>query len=158
MTKNETLDLQRRLNEVGLSYQVINEPLDEDGIYGPNTKAVYKAWLERDSVMPSVTPEAAKPWWQSRAIIGLLTVGLAWAAGKMGWLIDDEQITQILLAVLEAVGLVVAAIGTVRRKAPIDPTLVARLPHGRDVRLPMRTHRAPESRPGAGRETGPFGF
>jgi hypothetical protein len=158
MTKNETLDLQRRLNEVGLSYQVINAPLDEDGIYGPNTKAVYKAWLERDSVMPSVTPEAAKPWWRSRAIIGLLTVGLAWGAGKMGWLIDDEQITQILLAVLEAVGLIVAAIGTVRRKAPIDPTLVARLPHGRDVRLPVRTHRKTESQSGPGRETGPFGF
>jgi hypothetical protein len=158
MTKSEILELQRRLNEVGLAYLVLGEPLKEDGIYGKNTKAVYKEWLDRDSVMPSVTPEAAKPWWQSRAIIGLLTVGLAWGAGKMGWLVDDEQITQILLAVLEAVGLVVAAIGTVKRKAPIDPTLVARLPHGRDVRLPVRAYRAPENRPGAGDQTGPFGF
>jgi hypothetical protein len=156
MTKSEILELQRRLNEVGLAYLVLGEPLAEDGIYGNDTKQVYKAWLDRDTVMPSVTPEAAKPWWQSRAIIGLLTVGLAWAAGKMGWLVDDEQITQILLAVLEAVGLVVAAIGTVRRKAPIDPTLVMRLPHGRDVRLPVRPERKTPGGPGRSDPRGHF--
>jgi hypothetical protein len=132
----------------------LGEPLAEDGIYGPDTDRVYTEWLNGNNVMPSVTPEPAKPWWQSRAIIGLLTVGLAWAAGKMGWLIDDEQITQILLAVLEAVGLVVAAIGTVRRQAPIDPTLVARLPHGRDVRLPVRAER---KTPGGSGRTDPRG-
>ena len=158
MTKNDTRELQKRLNEIGLAYQVLGEPLKEDGIYGPDTDRVYTNWLDRDSIIPSVTPEPAKPWWTSRAIIGLLTVGLAWGAGKMGWLINDEQITQILLAVLEAVGLVVAAIGTVNRQAPIDPTLVARLPHGRDVRLPVRTHRTPANRPGASDQTGPFGF
>jgi hypothetical protein len=148
MTRAEVLELQRRLNEVGLAFQVLGEPLEEDGIYGPNTKAVYKAWLDRESVMPSAAPEAAKPWWRSRAIIGLLTVGLAWGAGKMGWLVSDEQITQILLAVMEAVGLVVAAIGTARRQAPIDPTLVMRLPHGRDVRLPVRAERKTPGGPG----------
>ena len=156
MTKAETRELQRRLNGIGLSYQVLGEPLAEDGIYGPDTDRVYVNWLDRDSIIPSVTPEPAKPWWRSRAIVGLLTVGLAWGAGKMGWLIDDEQITQILLAVLEAVGLVVAAIGTVRRKGAIDPTLVARLPRGRDVRLPVLPHR--EDRAGTGRDPGPFGF
>jgi hypothetical protein len=158
MTNTEILELQRRLNEIGLSYQILGEPLAEDGIYGPDTDRVYTEWLDRDHVMPSVTPEAAKPWWTSRAVIGLLTVGLAWAAGKMGWLVDDDQITRILLAVLEAVGLIVAAIGTVRRKAPIDPTLVARLPGRGDVRLPVRAHRQTENRSGPGDETGPFGF
>ena len=156
MTKSETLELQRRLNEIGLAYQILGEPLVEDGIYGPNTDRVYVNWLDRDSIIPSVTPEPAKPWWLSRAIIGWLTVGLAWGAGKMGWLVDDEQITQILLAVMEAVGLIVAAIGTVRRKGAIDPTLVMRLPHGRDVRLPVLPHR--ENRTGAGGDPGPFGF
>jgi hypothetical protein len=140
VTSNEIYDLQKRLNEVGMSFLVLGEPLVEDGIYGKKTKDVYKAWLDRDSVMPSVTPTPAKPWWQSRAVLGLLTVGLAWAAGKAGWLIDDEQITQILLHVMEAVGLIVAAIGTARRSAPIDPTLVMRLPN-RDVRLPVRPER-----------------
>jgi type IV secretory pathway VirB2 component (pilin) len=155
MTKSEILELQQRLNEVGLAYLVLGEPLAEDGIYGPSTDRVYTEWLNRDSVMPSVTPPVAKPWWQSRAILGLLTVGLAWAAGKMGWLVDDEQITQILLAVLEAVGLVVAAIGTVRRKAPIDPTLVMRLPHGRDLRLPVRPER---KTPGGSGRSDPRGY
>jgi hypothetical protein len=57
---------------------------------------------------------------------------------------------------MEAVGLVVAAIGTARRQAHIDPTLVMRLPHGRDVRLPVLPHR--ENRTGTGRDPGPFGF
>jgi hypothetical protein len=156
MTKSETLALQRALNGSGMAYAVLGEALEEDGIFGPNTDRVHRCHLDHDTSIPTVTPEPAKPWWRSRAIIGLLTVGLAWAAGKMGWLIDEEQITQILLAILEAVGLVVAAIGTVRRKAPIDPTLVMRLPHGRDLRLPVLPNR--KDRTGTGRDPGPFGF
>ncbi len=156
MTRTETLALQRRLNEIGLSYQILGENLEDDGIYGKRTREVHRAWLDQDAEVPTITPEAAKPWWRSRAIIGLLTVGLAWAAGKAGWLVDDEQITQILLVVMEAVGLAVATWGTVRRKGAIDPTLVARLPGGRDVRLPVLSHRQRES--SAGREPGPFGF
>jgi len=157
MTKNETIALQRRLNEIGLAYQTLGENLEDDGIYGKRTREVHRAWLDQDAEVPTITPEAAKPWWRSRAILGLLTVGLAWAAGKAGWLIDDEQITQIILHVMEAVGLLLAAIGTARRSAPIDPTLVMRLPN-RDVRLPVRTHRPPENRSGASDQTGPFGF
>jgi hypothetical protein len=156
MTKNETIAIQRRLNEIGLAYQTLGENLEEDGIYGKRTREVHRAWLDQDAEVPTITPEAAKPWWQSRAILGLLTVGLAWAAGKAGWLIDDEQITQILLAVMEAVGLAVAAIGTVRRKGAIDPTLVMRLPHGRDLRLPVLPNR--KDRTGVGGDPGPFGF
>jgi hypothetical protein len=155
MTKNEVLELQRRLNEIGLAYQILGEPLKEDGIYGPDTDRVYVNWLDRDSIIPSVTPEPAKPWWRSRAIVGLITVGLAWGAGKMGWLVDDEQITQILLVVMEAVGLIVAAIGTVKRKGAIDPTLVMRLP-GRDIRLPVRTQRQSPRGPGRSDPRGHF--
>jgi hypothetical protein len=76
----------------------------------------------------------------------------------MGLEIGSEEITAILLSLVEFVGLGLAMWGTIRRKAPIDPTLVARLPHGRDVRLPVRANRKPESQSGSGRETGPFGF
>ena len=155
MSQSETLQLQRRLNEIGLAYQILGEPLKEDGIYGPDTDRVYVNWLDRDSIIPSVTPEPAKPWWRSRAILGLLTVGLAWAAGKAGWLVDDEQITQILLAVMEAVGLLVATWGTIRRKGAIDPTLVARLP-GRDIRLPVRAERQTPRGPGRSDPRGHF--
>jgi hypothetical protein len=156
MTKNETLALQRALNGSGMAYAVLQEPLEEDGIYGKRTREVHRWHLDHDTSIPTVTPEPAKPWWRSRAIIGLLTVGLAWAAGKAGWLIDDAQITQILLAVLEAIGMVVAAIGTVRRKGAIDPTLVMRLPHGRDVRLPVRAERQTPRGPGRSDPRGHF--
>jgi hypothetical protein len=156
MTRTETLALQRALNGSGLAYAVLGEALEEDGIYGPNTDRVHRWHLDHDTSIPTITPEPAKPWWRSRAILGLLTVGLAWAAGKAGWLVDDEQITQILLAVMEAVGLVVAAIGTARRKGAIDPTLVMRLP-GRDIRMPVRTERQTPGGPGRTDPRGHFG-
>jgi len=155
VTRTEVLGLQRALNGSGLAYAVLQEPLAEDGIYGPKTDRVHRWHLDHDTSIPTITPEPAKPWWQSRAIIGLLTVGLAWAAGKAGWLVDDEQITQILLAVMEAAGLLVATWGTIRRKGAIDPTLVARLP-GRDIRLPVRADREPPRRSGRSDPRGYF--
>ena len=155
MNKSEILDLQRRLNEIGLAYQVLGEPLAEDGIYGTNTQAVYKAWLDRDSVIPSVTPEPAKAWWQSRAILGLLAAVLAGAAQAMGLEIGSAEITEILLPLAEFVGLVLAMWGTIRRKGAIDPTLVMRLP-GRDVRLPVRAERKTPRGPGRSDPRGHF--
>jgi hypothetical protein len=157
MTNTEILELQRRLNEVGLAYLVLGKPLAEDGIYGPNTDRVYVEWLDRDSVMPSVTPEAAKPWWQSRAIIGLFAAVLAGAAHAMGLEIGSDEITAILLSLVEFVGLGLAMWGTIRRQAPIDPTLVARLPGRGDVRLPMRPERQTPGGPGRTDPRGHFG-
>ena len=95
---------------------------------------------ERVAVEPPLaTP--AKPWWQSRAVLGLLASVLAMLAGRFGWSVDDGQITDILLKAVELGGLALAAWGTVRRSAPIDPTLVARV-GARDLRLPVRTHGA----------------
>ncbi len=131
MTRTETLALQRRLNEIGLSYQILGENLEDDGIYGKRTREVHRAWLDQDAEVPTITPE------------------------EMGWLVDDEQITQILLVVMEAVGLIVAAIGTVKRKGAIDPTLVMRLP-GRDIRLPVRTQRQTPRGPGRSDPRGHF--
>jgi hypothetical protein len=59
----------------------------------------------------------------------------------MGLEIGSEEITAILLSLVEFVGLGLAMWGTIRRKGAIDPTLVARLPNGRDVRLPVRAER-----------------
>jgi peptidoglycan hydrolase-like protein with peptidoglycan-binding domain len=141
MTRSEVLALQQSLNESGFAYQILDEPLDVDGIYGPATDRVHRAWLDRDTAIPTVTPPPAKPWWASRAVLGLLATVIAAAAGRLGWEIADDQITALLLQVVEVGGLAVAAWGTVRRKGAIDPTLVARLPGGRDVRLPVRSDR-----------------
>ena len=141
MTRAEILVLQQTLNASGLAYRVLGKPLTEDGIYGPATDRVYRAKLDEDASVPTVTPAPAKPWWQSRAVLGLLASVLAMIAGRMGWSIDDGQITEMLLRAVELGGLVLAAWGTVRRSAPIDPTLVARV-GARDLRLPVRTHGA----------------
>jgi hypothetical protein len=71
---------------------------------------------------------------------------IAAIAGRLGWEIADDQITALLLQVVEVGGLAVAAWGTIRRKGAIDPTLVARLPSGSELRLPMRTQRADKPR------------
>ena len=140
MTRDDVRALQRNLNELGYG------PLVMDGIYGPATDAAFRK-QSRENITPEVIyPPVAKPWWQSRAVLGLLASVLAMIAGRLGWSIDDGQITEVLLRAVELGGLVLAAWGTVRRSAPIDPTLVARV-GDRDLRLPMRTHGAADSDP-----------
>ena len=138
MTRTEILELQKSLNESGFAFQTIGEPLDEDGIYGPNTDHVYRAWLDRDTSVPTVSPTPAKPWWTSRAILGLSATIIAMIAGQFGFEVKNEQITQVLLQAVELGGLIVATWGTIRRKGQIDPTLVARV-GSKEVRLPTKT-------------------
>ena len=137
MQTERILDLQTRLNELGYG------PLTVDGIYGKQTQAAYHKYLDHiDPDTPTVTPDAPKPWWTSRALLGLLASFLAMVAGRFGLDLDDESLTRILFQATELVGLVVALWGTITRRAPIDPTLVARV-GSRDVRLPV-----PAERPG----------
>jgi len=118
-----------------------------DGIWGPKTAAAYAARMAQDAPQaPVAMPPVSKPWWQSRAVLGLLASVLAMIAGRLGWSIDDGQITEMLLRAVELGGLALAAWGTVRRSAPIDPTLVARV-GTRDVRLPVRSHGAADDDP-----------
>ena len=151
MNRAEIRYLQKQLNAAGYG------PLVDDGIYGAKTAAAYARFEarqdlpaiemhgERVAVEPPLA-EPAKPWWTSRAVLGLLASVLAMIAGRFGWSIDDGQITEMLLRAVELGGLALAAWGTVRRSAPIDPTLVARV-GTRDVRLPVRTHGAADSDP-----------
>jgi hypothetical protein len=141
MTRSEILALQQALNHSGLAYQILGEPLVEDGIYGPATDRVHRAYLDRDTAIPTVTPPPAKPWWASRAILGLLAFATAEVLRRYGFDADSDSITTLLLQATELIGAAVAFIGTVRRNAPIDPTLVARLPGGSELRLPVRPNR-----------------
>ena len=153
MTKAEVLELQRSLNQSGVARQALGEPLVEDGIYGPQTAAAYRARLAQEPPQALVIlPPVSKPWWTSRAVLGLLASLLAMLAGRFGWSIDDDQITAVLLQLVEAGGLIFAAWGTLRRQAPIDPGLVARV-GARDVRLPVRA----DGQAGAGSTRQPAG-
>ena len=150
MTRAEILTLQRDLAARGY-------PLKADGIYGPKTAEAYQDWLNQHTPQDVATPAppAAKPWWTSRAILGLLATVLTMMAGHFGLEIDDATITPILLQVVELGGLVVAAWGTVTSKAPIDNSLVARV-HGQSVRLPS-AHSVPTDGE-ADKQPGPFGY
>ena len=135
MTRSEIIAIQTELG------------VQADGIWGPITAAAYAARMAQDAPQSLVAlPPVSKPWWTSRAVLGLLASVLAMIAGRFGWSIDDGQITDLLLKAVELGGLALAAWGTVRRSAPIDPTLVARV-GDRAIRLPVRTHRAPDSDP-----------
>lgn len=144
MTKSEILELQTTFNQSGFATQIIGAELDEDGIYGPNTDKVYRAWLDQDESIPTIAPEPAKPWWTSRAILGLGATILAMIAGSLGMEVEDDQITQILLQTVELGGLVFATWGTIRRKGQIDPTLVAKI-GTKEVRLPSNKKRMIEA-------------
>ena len=95
---------------------------------------------------PVVMPPVSKPWWQSRAVLGLAASGLALLASRWGYQVDDAHLTSLLMEIVQFAGLVLAFFGTVTRQGPIDPTLVARV-GTRDLRLPVRTNGAAHSDP-----------
>ena len=141
MTKAEIIEIQRQLG------------LKQDGIYGPQTAAAYQAWLNANTAesMPTPSPAAAKPWYLSRAVIGILVSGIAVITERMGWIVDANTLTTLLVQLAEVLGLALAFVGTVRRRAPIDGTLVAP-----GVRYPSTATVSPERRRGG--SGGPFGY
>lgn len=140
MTRAEVRQLQINLNDLGYG------PLTVDGIYGPKTDAAFRKQSQENITPEVIYPPVAKPWWTSRAVLGLLASVLAMIAGRFGFEVNDGQITDLLLKAVELGGLALAAWGTVRRSAPIDPTLVARV-GTRDVRLPVRPERPADQSP-----------
>lgn len=129
MTKQEVAALQREINDTCGFKLVV------DGIYGPKTAEAYQYYINQFTPRRITTPVplAQKPWWTSRAIMGLIASGLALLAARWDWQINEDSLTQLLLEVAQFAGLVMAFIGTVRRRAPIDAGAVlpgVRLPGG----------------------------
>lgn len=147
MTRAETRKIQRQLNAAGWRLSV-------DGVYGPATHAAYQEWLNAhtDDGMPAYAPPAAKPWYLSRAVIGVLVSLIAVITERMGWIVDADTLTTLVVQVAEVAGLALAFVGTVRRRAPIDPTLAAP-----GLRFPTR---APDLPAGGHphQPPGPFGY
>jgi len=136
-TPTDIRKLQARMNELGFG------PLQVDGVYGPQTRDAYRRYLDDiDPGTPSLHPAAVQPWWRSRTVLGIVAAGIALIVSRWGWHVNAEDLTPLLLEAAQFGGLVLAFYGTLRRKAPIDKTLVARFGH-RDLRLPMRTERSP---------------
>lgn len=143
MTKSEIITIQRQLNAAGWSVKI-------DGVYGPETAAAYQAWLNANTPesMPTPAPAAAKPWFLSRAVIGILVSMAALAANVWGWEIDVEEATTLAVG---AGGLLMALVGTLRRRAPIDGSVLAP-----GVRSSSAAKVSPDRRRGG--STGPFGY
>lgn len=147
MTKSEIIKIQTQLVKAGW-------PIEVDGIYGPKTHNAYQSWLNANTpaTMPTPAPAAAIPWWQSRAIVGILVSVVAVIAERMGWIVDADTLTTLAVQFAEFAGLALAFVGTVRRRAPIDSSLVAP-----GVRYPTRSPEvSPERRRGG--SGGPFGY
>ena len=143
MTKSEIITIQRQLNAAGWSVKI-------DGVYGPETHYAYQAWLNANTPesMPTPAPAAAKPWFLSRAVIGILVSMAALAANVWGWEIDVEEATTLAVG---AGGLLMALVGTLRRRAPIDGSVLAP-----GVRFSSAAKVSPDRRRGG--STGPFGY
>ena len=148
MTRAETLALQRAINaEYGWG-------LREDGVYGPKTAEAYQYYLNQKTPrnVPTPAPAGAKPWWQSRAIIGVLVSLIAVITERMGWIVDANTLTTLAVQVAEVAGLALAFVGTVRRHAPIDGGLIVRGVRYANTAYPV----SPDSP--ADKPAGPFGY
>jgi peptidoglycan hydrolase-like protein with peptidoglycan-binding domain len=118
MTRQEIAEIQAQLVTLGYTVTV-------DGVWGPRTAAAYQRYLATMPVSLAVAPPADKPWWTSSALIGGLVSVAAWGASFAGFEFDAASAKEAIPELIGAVFAVVAVIGTWRRKAPIDPTLIA---------------------------------
>lgn len=148
MTSTETLKLQRAINAA------TNWGLKEDGRYGPETAEAYQYYINQQTPrsVPTPVPPAPKPWYLSRAIIGILVSVIAVVTERMGWIVDADTLTTLAVQIAEVAGLALAFVGTVRRRGPVDPSLV--FP---GVRFPTGAPKVPPER-SSDKPAGPFGY
>lgn len=120
MIKNEkTYLLQKKLNQLGYG------PIDEDGQYGPNTEKAYRRYLdELDPDVPTVIPPPEKKWWMSKTLIGGLGTVIVSIIGIFGYQLDAELATQIITSAITLITGILAVIGAIKNKGPIDTTYI----------------------------------
>lgn len=122
LTRERIVTLQHALNNRGYG------PLAVDGIYGGATRQAYARLLQNSDALGVGTaapvPAAAIPWWVSRAVLGSLSGLLVGGLALLGWTLDGEQLTNLLLAIAGLASAGLSFYGSVTRAAPIDPTLV----------------------------------
>lgn len=146
MTRNEVLTLQRQLNAEGYALVL-------DGVYGPNTARAYQEWLNANTpeVVTTPAPNPVTPWWRHKVVLGLLATVLAGFTSR--WGIEGNELTDILLKIAEAAGLLLAAWGTAPSRATgVDPRLIVR-----GVRYADTTYPVPPDGP-TDKPAGPFGY
>lgn len=169
---DDTVQLQRELIAGGYLAPLNGDgKASDDGWFGPATRAA----LQRRELDLAELPLSPVPWWRTRRMKGLVLAAFGLAGFFVpslrevdtGYLVDllwenldhVEQILTALGALATVAGTIWSAIGAAKAKAPVDPTLVARVA-GRDVRLPSRLRVPADDRGGSGsggsRHRGPF--
>lgn len=119
MTKSEIYELQIKLNKLGYG------PIEVDGQYGKNTEAAYRRYLdELDPTVPTVIPAPEQKWWMSKALIGGAATVLVSIIGIFGYELDVEFTSQMITSIITLITGVLAVVGTVKNRAPIDTTYV----------------------------------
>jgi hypothetical protein len=120
LTRDDIRALQERLGSLGF------DPGRYDGVWGPRTSAAYDAYLAtRERPVMAVTPPVAKPWWQSRRIIGAGVAVLAGLASAFtGVAVDAGETTELVMQAISLIGAIVAWYGSIKGTQPIDPDLV----------------------------------
>jgi len=138
LTRDDIRALQERLTSLGF------EPGRADGVWVPRTAAAYDAYLASRRVeisVPMMAPPPAKPWWQSRRIIGAVVAVVAGLASAFaGVSVDATETTELVMQAVSLVGAVLAWYGSIKGNRPIDPDLVfpgVRLSRG--LRQPVRS-------------------
>jgi peptidoglycan hydrolase-like protein with peptidoglycan-binding domain len=124
VTREEVREIQIKMRSLGF------DPGSIDGIWGPKTRLAYEHYIaSRPREMTVMIPEAAKPWWESKALISSIST-VAIGIGTIAAVVGTGGIAAI--ATPEAIGAIGAVVagaggiyGTVTRTQPIDPTLVA---------------------------------
>lgn len=131
----ETAALQETLRAAGYDLVI-------DGVMGPKTAAAVADYQRRLAEAPA----PPKPWWTSRALLGALATLIVGLASTAGYVIDGAALAELLVAIATAAAGALSFYGTLKRKQPIDPTLVAR-----GTRLPGRVRHADTLPPDASR-------
>ena len=146
LSREEKRQIQADLIRLGFlaPYLPSGDPAD-DGIWGPVTDLAYEAyWASRPSVeisVPIVAPAPVMPWWVSRGIWGAILVVASLPVKTLtGIDYEPTEVLDVIMPAVEqipnlmvAVGGFLAWLGRRNAKAPVDPTLMARI-GGHDLR------------------------
>ena len=114
LTRDDIRALQERLGSLGF------DPGRYDGVWGPRTAAAYNAYLAtRERPVMAVTPPAAKPWWQSRRIIGAAVAVLAGLASAFtGVAVDAAETTELVMQAVSVISAAIAWYGSIKGTQP----------------------------------------
>ena len=118
-SKQETFHIQKMLKEAGHTIVV-------DEIWGPQTAAAYDKYLASEPEDPViVTPNPAKPWWQSKAQVGTIVTLVVAVAALAGHSLDAVSLTEAAFSLITLFSGLLGFYGNIKRDAPIDSDLLA---------------------------------